>query len=72
MRSSQLTSSETTRYKWKNLKINQDELDSIKHSVDRQTNTKFAMEVQMRSGDSRKNDQAPNRTKRTIGKQILG
>ncbi|CAI2172621.1 3920_t:CDS:2 [Funneliformis geosporum] len=61
IRSSQLMNSETTRYKWKNLKINQDELDSLKHSVDRQTNTKFAMEVQMRSG---KNDQI---TKRTIG-----
>ncbi|CAG8653990.1 9279_t:CDS:2 [Funneliformis caledonium] len=51
----------TTRYKWKNLKINQDELDSLKHSIDRQTNTKFAMEVQMRSG---KTDQI---NKRTIG-----
>ncbi|GBB92547.1 hypothetical protein RclHR1_20200003 [Rhizophagus clarus] len=53
IRSSQLTSSETTRYKWKNLKINQDEIDTIKHSVDRQTNTNFAMEVQMRSGNSK-------------------
>ncbi|CAG8541789.1 14609_t:CDS:2 [Racocetra fulgida] len=52
MRSSQLTSSETTRYKWKHLKVNQhelDELDTIKHSVDRQTNVKFASEVQIRS-----------------------
>ena len=61
MRSSQLTSSETTRYKW-NLKVNQDEIDSVKHSVDRQTNTNFAMEVQIRSGNSSK-------SKRSIGKQ---
>ncbi|RIA90793.1 hypothetical protein C1645_737622 [Glomus cerebriforme] len=61
MRSSQLASSETTRYKWKNLKINQDEIDSIKHSVDRQTNTNFAMEVQMKSGNS-KPDKASERS----------
>ncbi|CAG8738285.1 2016_t:CDS:2, partial [Cetraspora pellucida] len=53
MRSSQLTSSETTRYKWKHLKINQDELETIKNSVDRQTNVKFASEVQLRSSGIR-------------------
>ncbi|CAG8743712.1 9968_t:CDS:2 [Rhizophagus irregularis] len=63
IRSSQLTSSETTRYKWKNLKINQDEIDTIKHSVDRQTNTNFAMEVQMRSG----NNKIDTTSKRSIG-----
>ena len=65
MRSSQLTSSETTRYKWKNLKVNQDEIDSIKNSVDRQTNTNFAMEVQMRSGNNSNSNQ---KSKRSIGK----
>lgn len=48
MRSSQLTNSETTRYKWKNLKIenqDQDQLDALKSIVDRQTNVKFASEV---------------------------
>ncbi|CAG8768536.1 30366_t:CDS:2, partial [Racocetra persica] len=62
MRSSQLTSSETTRYKWKHLKVNQhelDELDTIKHSVDRQTNVKFATEVQMRSSGIK--NEAPKR-----------
>ena len=36
-----------TRYRWKNLKINQDEIDTVKSSVDRQTNTNFAMEVRI-------------------------
>ncbi|CAG8558273.1 11893_t:CDS:10 [Diversispora eburnea] len=47
LRSSQLTSSETTRYKWKNLKMenrDQDQLEEVKNIVDRQTNVKFASE----------------------------
>nr|CAG8556746.1 2281_t:CDS:2 [Entrophospora candida] len=38
MRSSQLTNSEGTRYKW-NINANRDELDVIKNSVDRQSPT---------------------------------
>ncbi|CAJ0764875.1 9486_t:CDS:2 [Entrophospora sp. SA101] len=64
MRSSQLTNSEGTRYKW-NINVNQDELDVIKNSVDRQTNVKFVTEVQMRSTNNRSNDES--RSSRVIG-----
>ncbi|CAG8534973.1 1599_t:CDS:2 [Ambispora gerdemannii] len=40
IRSSQVNSAESTRYKWK-INVSQDELEQVKSSVDRQTNVKF-------------------------------
>ncbi|KAG9298430.1 hypothetical protein G9A89_008694 [Geosiphon pyriformis] len=50
IRSSQISSAESTRYKWK-MNINQDELETVKNSVDRLTNIKFPTEVRARVGE---------------------
>ncbi|CAG8628661.1 6072_t:CDS:2, partial [Ambispora leptoticha] len=51
IRSSQVDSAESTRYKWK-ININQDELEQVKSSVDRQTNVKFDAEFRAHIGVS--------------------
>ncbi|CAG8636844.1 11550_t:CDS:2 [Acaulospora colombiana] len=61
MRSLQFASSEKTRYKWKNLKIEQDKLEDVKNTVDRQTNIKFAAEVHERSRGGKSLEQKPQR-----------